>query len=181
MNTQQLADVRVIHRFTAPADRVYDAWLDPDAIGRWLLATSPDDDVIHIQRDPHVGGKFSFMVRRAGQEIDHVGEYRELVRPRRLVFTFDAVGGGPVQPATDQQRITKPGVVTVELAEIGTGTELVLSHEGVPPELRDATRRGWAAILDTMAGITASGGGEATGRGVPLPRPIPNRAARSSR
>ncbi len=181
MNTHPLADVRVIHRFKAPPVRVFDAWLDPDAIGRWLLASSPDDDIIHIDRDPHVGGKFSFKVRRTGQEIDHVGEYRELARPQRLVFTFDVVGGGAPASggAPGEARAREPSVVTIDLAPAGTGTELVLSHDGVPPEMRDKTRQGWITILDEISGMIDAA--EARARGIPLPRPIPARAARSSR
>ena len=176
MDTQPLPDVRVIHRFTAPPDRVFDAWLDPDAIGRWLLASSPDDDIIHIERDARVGGKFSFKVRRAAQEIDHVGEYRELARPRRLSFTFDAVGGGD---APADRQANAPSVVSIDLASSGGGTELVLSHQGVPPEMREQTRRGWTIILDEIAGMLAAA--DARARGVPLPRPVPAKAARSSR
>ena len=181
MDTQQLVDVRVIHRFAAPPARVFDAWLDPDAISRWLLASSPDDDIIDIDRDARVGGKFSFKVRRAGKEIDHVGEYRELARPQRLVFTFDVVGGGA--PASGRAvadlDASKPSVVTIDLAPAGTGTELVLSHEGVPPEMRDKTRQGWTTIVAEIAGMIDAA--EARARGIPLPRAIPARAARSSR
>ena len=181
MDTQQLADVRVSHRFNAPPARVFDAWLDPDAIGRWLLASSPDDDIIHIDRAPHVGGKFSFKVRRAGQEIDHVGEYRELARPRRLAFTFDVVGGGAPVPggAAADLHANTPSVVSIDLAASGNGTELVLSHEGVPPEMRDKTRGGWKIILDEIGGMLDAA--DARARGVPLPRPVPAKLARSSR
>jgi uncharacterized protein YndB with AHSA1/START domain len=182
MDTQQLADVRVLHRFNAPPVRVFDAWLDPDAIGRWLLASSPDDDIIDIDRDPRVGGRFSFKVRRAGHEIDHVGEYRELARPRRLAFTFDVVGGGaPARGgAAADLHANTPSVVSIDLASTGSGTELVLSHDGVPPEMRDKTRRGWATILDEIAGMLDAA--DARARGVPLPRPAPPaKVARSSR
>jgi uncharacterized protein YndB with AHSA1/START domain len=181
MDTQPLADVRVIHRFNAPPARVFDAWLDPDAIGRWLLASSPDDDIIHIDRDPHIGGKFSFKVRRAGQEIDHVGEYRELARPRRLVFTFDVVGGGAPVPgsAAGDLHASAPSVVSIDVAASDSGTELVLSHEGVPPEMRDKTRRGWTIILDEIAGMIDAA--DARARGGPLPRAAVAKAARSSR
>jgi len=181
MDTQRPADVRVIHRFNAPPARVFDAWLDPDAIGRWLLATSPDDDIIHIERDARVGGQFSFKVRRAAQEIDHVGEYRELARPQRLAFTFDVVrGGAPVSggSAADLHANTA-SVVSIDLAPSDGGTELVLSHDGVPPEMRDKTRGGWKTILDEIAGMLDAA--DARARGAPVPRHVPARAARSSR
>jgi uncharacterized protein YndB with AHSA1/START domain len=135
----------------------------------------PDDDIIHIERDPQVGGKFSFKVRRATQEIDHVGEYRELARPRRLAFTFDAVVGDT--PA--DQRDKAPSVVSIDIASSGGGTELVLSHQGVPPEMRDQTRAGGRSSW--MRSPACSPAADARARGVPLPRPAAAKAARSSR
>lgn len=38
--------------------------------------------------DASAGGRFSFLVLRGGEEIDHVGEYIALERPRRLAFTW---------------------------------------------------------------------------------------------
>ena len=183
MDALQPHDVRVIHRYTASPERVFDAWLDPDMIGLWLLASSPDDQVIHIERDARVGGKFSFLVRRAGEEIDHVGEYRELARPRRLSFTFGVVGGGaPVASgATADLHDSKPSVVAIELAAVGTGTEVVLVQDNVPPDMRAKIRRGWAMILDAIGDMTSVANDNARATGVTPPSPVPTRAARSSR
>lgn len=150
-------------------------------IGTWLRATSPDDEIVHIERDARAGGKFSFLVRRAGQEIDHVGEYRELARPQRLAFTFDVVGGGaPVQIGAEHQT-HEPSVVTIYMASLGTGTEVVLCHDNVPSDMRDKTRRGWALILDEIAETTSVANDNARATGGPGPKPAPPRAARSSR
>ncbi len=66
--------VRVVRSFAAPAERVFDAWLDPTSIGKWMCGPAlRDEEVLHLEIDPRVGGKFSFLVRRQGTEIDHVG------------------------------------------------------------------------------------------------------------
>jgi len=80
--------VRVTRTIRAPAERVFDAWLDPAMIPRFIVGPDVrDEELVHVQVDARVGGRFSFLVRRGGQAIDHVGTYREIERPRRLVFT----------------------------------------------------------------------------------------------
>lgn len=81
--------VRVIRRFRASAERVFDAWLDPATIGRWMFGPAVrDEEVVRLAVDPRPGGRFSFVVRRQGAETDHVGEYFAIDRPRRLVFSW---------------------------------------------------------------------------------------------
>ncbi len=67
--------VRVTRRFTASAERVFDAWLDTALLGMWMFGPPlRDEEVLRLTLEPRVGGSFSFLVRRQGQEIDHVGE-----------------------------------------------------------------------------------------------------------
>ena len=129
--------VRVTHRYAAPPERVFDAWLDPRTAGKWLFAT-PTGRMTRVDIDARIGGRFS-IVRKDGEEIEHVGEYLELDRPRRLVFTF----GVPKFSAD----ITR---VTIGIVSSGTGCELTLTHEGVLPEYSERTPEGWRMILDSL-------------------------------
>jgi uncharacterized protein YndB with AHSA1/START domain len=88
MTTKTPIQVCVTRRFDAAPDRVFDAWLNPELIRAWMFGPAVrGEEVVRITNDPRVGGSFSFVVRRQGEEINHVGEYLEIQRPWRLVFT----------------------------------------------------------------------------------------------
>ncbi|MEP7209529.1 MAG: SRPBCC family protein, partial [Alphaproteobacteria bacterium] len=78
-----------VQTFKAPPERVYDAVLDPAMIARFMFGPLlREEEILHIRNEPKVGGAFSFKVRRGETEIDHVGKYLELDRPRRIAFTW---------------------------------------------------------------------------------------------
>lgn len=139
MTTPATATVRVKHRFAASAERVFDAWLDPAKARRFLFAT-PTGEMVRAETDPRVGGRFAFVDRRDGQDILHTGEYLEIERPRRLVFTFTV----PKYSSLSTR-------VTIEIVPEGEGCELTLTHEGVLPEYKDRSVDGWSKILAGLA------------------------------
>ncbi len=144
MAGESLITVRVARRFTAAAERVFDAWLDPDTAGKWLYAT-PSGQMVRVEIDARVGGKFVFVDRRDGEDVEHTGEYLEIDRPRRLVFTFAVPKYSPV--------ITR---VTIDIAPADTGCELKLTHEGVLPEWASGTEAGWTGILEGLGRTLAA-------------------------
>jgi uncharacterized protein YndB with AHSA1/START domain len=139
MSTQDRATVRVTHRFSASAERVFDAWLDP-AKARKFLFTTPTGQMVRAEIDARVGGAFCFVDRREGEEVEHSGEYLEIDRPRRLVFSF-------VVPKYSKE-ITR---VTIEIVPEGSECTLALTHEGVLPEWAKPTEGGWGGILEGLA------------------------------
>jgi uncharacterized protein YndB with AHSA1/START domain len=123
----------VSHQFAFPAERVFEAWLDPEWIGRWMFGPNVrDEQVVRLGTESRVGGKFSFVVNRQGTEVDHVGEYLEIDRPRLLVFTWATRDS---LPATSR--------VIVEITPRDDGCDLTLTHV-MGPE--------WAAFTDRAAG-----------------------------
>jgi uncharacterized protein YndB with AHSA1/START domain len=144
--------VVVTHSFGASQERVFDAWLDPEMVGKWMFSpTLLEQEVVSISVDPRVGGSFSFVVRRHGKEIDHIGKYLEIERPRRLVFTW-----GVKQDSGDSSR------VMVDIIAQGTGSELTLTHELDPAwaDYESRTRDSWTKMLqvldDTLSATTSA-------------------------
>ena len=134
--------VVVTHSFSASPERVFDAWLDPEMIGKWMFSPALlQQEVVSVSLDSRVGGSFSFVVRRQGKEIDHIGKYLEIDRPRRLVFTW-----GIRQDSGDSSR------VMVDIVAQATGSELTLTHELDPAwaDYESRTRDSWAKMLQVL-------------------------------
>ena len=102
MTSEASVQVRVTHDYTASAERVFDAWLDPKMLAKFAFGPQlRDEEIVHLKVDARVGGRFSFLVRRQGAEIDHVGQYFDLERPRRLSFSWSAVAAGYAEKPHD--------------------------------------------------------------------------------
>lgn len=144
MTKSQTIVVKVIQKFSASAERAFDAWLNPEMIGTWMFGkVLRDEKVIHIKLDPKVGGKFSFLVNRQGEEIDHVGTYREIVRPKRLVFTWGIAGFSDDEDES---------VVFIDIVPNKNGCELTLSHELDVKwaEYSDRAKEGWTKMIGEL-------------------------------
>jgi uncharacterized protein YndB with AHSA1/START domain len=137
--------VRVQKHFDAAPERVFDAWLDPQNAGKWLFAT-PTGQMVKVEIDPKVGGRFTFTDRREGDDIEHTGEYFEIDRPQRLAFNFK------VPKFSDEATL-----VRIDIAPAGFGSELTLVHEGVLPEYASRTEEGWAQILQGLQQTLGAG------------------------
>ncbi|HEY6400120.1 MAG TPA: SRPBCC family protein [Blastocatellia bacterium] len=134
--------VSVSRHFDESPERLFDAWLDPEMIGKWMFGPAlREEEVLRIVADARVGGSFSFLVRRQGQEIDHIGKYREIDRPRRLVFTWGIAGDSEDE-----------SLVVVEIVPQGTGAELTLTHEMDPKwaDYASRTESAWAKMLSAL-------------------------------
>jgi len=134
--------VRLHRVLRATPDRVYRAFLDADAMAKWLPPNGFTGKVNHI--DPKVGGtyKMSFTNFTTGQRHSFGGAYLELVPNERIRHTdqFDE----PQLPGEMQ--------TTVILKKVSCGTELHIVQEGIPePIPAEACYLGWQESLTLLA------------------------------
>ena len=144
-----MPSVTVTHRYAHPPEKVFDAWLNP-ALARRFLFTTEGSEVIQCDIEARVGGRYAIVDRRPpgdhfadGADVTHVGEYLEIDRPRRLVFTFAV-------PQFDPS-VTR---VTVEIAADGPdgngGCILTLTNDDLTEEWMAPTTEGWTMILSSL-------------------------------
>ncbi len=128
-----------LHRvLRASPERVYRAFLDGDAMAKWLPPHGFTGKVHHIK--PEVGGtyKMSFTNFTTGHSHSFGGEFLELVANERLRYTdkFD-------DPNLPGQMVT-----TVTLEKVSVGTELTVVQEGIPAPIPvEACYVGWQQSL----------------------------------
>jgi len=131
--------IRISKLLPATPEEVFAAWTNPMSLKEWMC---PDAmTVARVNLDVRVGGKFELVMRGENSDMVHVGEYREIRPPHRLVFTWHS-------NATLQQET----LVTVELSPKGEHTELVLVHELLPNDHSAAQHsHGWQSILEKFS------------------------------
>jgi uncharacterized protein YndB with AHSA1/START domain len=132
-----------LHRvLTASPERVYRAFLEPDAMIQWL---PPDGFTASVEQyEARVGSTFRMSFRNFGNGQVHSfgGEFLELVPHRRIRYTdrFD----DPNLPGTME--------VTVTLTAVSCGTELEIEQAGIPdPIPPEQCHLGWQQSLENLA------------------------------
>jgi uncharacterized protein YndB with AHSA1/START domain len=132
--TYSLTVERVI---PGPIEEVFDAWLDPASLKQWMKPGPMTLSEATV--NPVVGGRYTLMFAGDGKSIPHDGEYREITRPHRLVFTWQSEGAGDT-------------VVTIAFARVADRkTRVTLTHEQFVNEgARDGHRSGWGGILEKL-------------------------------
>lgn len=132
-----------LHRvLKAPAERVYRAFLDPDAMAKWLPPHGFTGRVHHLEAK--VGGTYRMSFTNFSGEQSHSfgGEYLELVPGRRIRHTdrFD----DPGLPGTME--------TTIELEETMGVTVVRIVQAGIPPQIPvEMCHLGWQESLVLLA------------------------------
>src|SRR4026207_1053342 len=142
MTTNKTNTVRLHRVLRAKPERVYRAFLDADAMAKWLPPNGFTGKVHHL--DAKVGGtyKMSFTNFNTGKSHSFGGEYLELTPHERIVYSdrFD-------DPNLPGQMKT-----TITLTKVSVGTELNIVQEGVPAMIpAEACYLGWQESLMLLA------------------------------
>ena len=136
--------LEVTKTINAPIEKVFDAWLDPKMLSMFMMPMPgmPESDV---ENDPREGGTFTITMHAGDDLLPHTGEYLEINRPDKLVFTWTST-------AVDDS------TVTLDFTKIDDGTTNVsLSHvKFIDEKTRSDHEGGWSNILGALDDILNS-------------------------
>ncbi len=132
-----------LHRvLTAPPEKIYRAFTDPDAMARWLPPDGFTAKVWHMEAK--VGGtyKMHFTNFTTQQTLTFHGEFRELIPGEKLVYT----------DVFDDPNLPGEILVTALLNKVSCGTELTLTQAGIPAAIPlESCYLGWQQSLQNLA------------------------------
>lgn len=121
----------------APAEKIFEALTNPDQRVKWWGAQGRFQTT-HMESDLRPGGKWIMRgVGMAGKPFSVGGEYRNIERPRLLVFTW----------LPDWQDNAPETLVRFDLEEKDGVTTVRLTHSGLTSESSRTSHRGWPEIL----------------------------------
>jgi uncharacterized protein YndB with AHSA1/START domain len=133
--------IRLERTFPVPARTVFEAWLDPEALARFMCpAEGMRTGAIAV--DPRVGGVFSIVMILGERELPHTGVYLAIDRYTKLEFTWRSHVAG------EGSRVS----LSFE-ALGGQRTRLVLEHVGLEDIAVAAHTSGWTSILAALGGM----------------------------
>jgi uncharacterized protein YndB with AHSA1/START domain len=134
--------VRLHRVIPTKPDKVYRAFVEADALAKWLPPNGYTCIVHHL--DAKVGGthKMSFRNFTTGNSHSFGGAYLELVPGQRLRYT----------DKFDDPNLPGEMTVTVELKQVSVGTDITIVQEGIPDAIpAEACYLGWQESLRNLA------------------------------
>jgi uncharacterized protein YndB with AHSA1/START domain len=104
----------------------------------------PDMLETDVEIDARKGGHFTFIMHLGDEKIPHTGEYLEINRPDKLVFTW-----------VSSHSVVDNSAVTLNFTKVGDNkTKISLSHvKFIDEEARSGHERGWGCVLDKLNAV----------------------------
>ncbi|PYS89727.1 MAG: hypothetical protein DMF62_06565 [Acidobacteria bacterium] len=132
-----------LHRvFKTAPEKIYKAFLDPEAMVKWLPPNGFTGKVDHV--DARVGGTYKMSFTNFGTGLAHSfgGEYLELIPNEKIVHT----------DKFDDPNLPGEMTVTITFKEVVVGIEVNIVQEGVPAVIpAEACYLGWQESLTLLA------------------------------
>ncbi|WP_078394387.1 SRPBCC family protein [Shouchella patagoniensis] len=145
--------------FNVSSERVYDAWLNPEMMKKWLFTLEATNQ--KAANDPHEGGTWEIIDRREGKDYRAIGDYLVIDRPKKLLFTFKM----PQFSETVDH-------ITVVFEPVGNGCDMTFSQEIIVPheenwteeniekaltEFHDGSEHGWNLMFIGLKQLVEEG------------------------
>ncbi len=134
-------ELTVIRKIPAPVKTVFEAWLDPQALAKFIKPMDGMPDCT-VEVDAREGGEFLIVMKVGDSYMPVRGTFKTIQRYDKLAFTW--LSAHTVAEST----------VSLTFRELGPSeTELTLHHVGFPnEEARNNHKGGWSAIAEALAG-----------------------------
>jgi uncharacterized protein YndB with AHSA1/START domain len=142
MLTNEVNTIRLHRVLRATPERIYRAFLDADALAKWLPPNGFTGKVHHLEAKVAGAYKMSFTNFTTGKSHSFGGTYLELTPHERIRYTdkFD----DPNLPGEMQ--------TTIALKQVFCGTEMIVTQEGIPAAIpAEACYLGWQESLTLLA------------------------------
>lgn len=135
--------VSLTKTINSPIEKVFDAWLDANTLAKFILPM-PGMPEPKTTADGREGGSFTILMKVGDDEIPHTGEYLEVKRPNKLVFTWES-------PFS-----TDGSTVTILFTKINSeSTKIDFKHVKFnDEEARKNHATGWGSILEKLNSIS---------------------------
>jgi uncharacterized protein YndB with AHSA1/START domain len=153
-----MASTRVRRRVRAPRASVYRALVDPRAVAKWMVPAGMRSEVHAF--DAREGGSFRISLTydaptAAGKTSAHGdafhGRFVELVPYERILEVVEFETADPA--------LRGEMTITISLADVDGGTEILAVHDGLPPGLSPGDNEaGWRSSLDKLAALVEAPG-----------------------
>jgi uncharacterized protein YndB with AHSA1/START domain len=126
----------------ASAERIFEALTNPDQRVKWW-GSEGRFRTTHMESSLRPGGRWEMRgIGIGGRPFSVVGEYRNIERPRLLVFTW----------LSDWQGDATESLVRFDLEEVNGVTTVRLTHSGLVSEASRESHKGWPQILVWLRG-----------------------------
>jgi len=128
--------------FQVPAEKLFCAWTDPLLVSKWLFK-GDDSEIVKVDLDLSVGGRFSIVEQTADGMIDHFGNYLLIDKPHLLAFSLEV-----------PRRFSGISQVQLAFKETEVGTEMIFQQTGVDPVIVEAS---WRRMFTQLARVFLQG------------------------
>jgi uncharacterized protein YndB with AHSA1/START domain len=131
--------VNVSKIIQAPISKVFDAWLDPGTLARFMLPM-PGMENSQVENEAREGGTFTIIMQVGERKVPHTGQYIKIDRPGKLVFTWESTES------------VDDSIVTLNFTKLSDNkTNVELTHVKFIDEQRRSNHEGgWGNILSEL-------------------------------
>lgn len=151
--------LNLARRFHAKSEMVYEVWTNPEIMKKWLFTTESTNKA--AKSDLRIGGTWEIVDHREGTDYRALGEYVEISKPNKLVFTFK------MPQFSDTEDIVRVFISPVQhMCEMTFSQEIIVPHEEIWTE-EDVERakadysaqseEGWARMFENLKQLVETG------------------------